>query len=542
MPYLAPGSQIVLYPMVPLTKDYENTLYFANFDAQKSYFDGLPVKYPFLNQSYQRWDSGKLRLDVASNTNADAMYTCNYLRFQNTPFGTKWYSAFIDRINYVNNETIEVEYTIDVVQTWLWGLSIEQCFIEREIPETDNFGEHLIDEGLDTGSTYWTPYNNFIPCNANRVGILATCDTEGNPIEGGMVANNVFTGLNFMQVDISDPAGPGVLNQLIAKLVDSGDEDSIVSMYQYPSFVGGADRFSSSFTVSFAMPGTLGGATANTGYKPKNAKLLQYPYSYIEVSNNCGTVKRYKWESFGQDTGGGQGAVMFRIVAVSVPSPEMLCYPQWYENIADNYDEGVPYTNFPQCAWTGDAFDAWFAQNAQQSAMSIVNTAVSYGVTGAGVGMGVGGAAGGIGAVPGTLVGAGVGTVVGAVVGGVQQAMKGKDMSNAPAPAHGQVGTGVLNAAEQKVGYNFRYKTVTKEYAESIDMYFSMFGYKVNRVGVPNISSRPHWNYVKTIGCDFQGGCPSDAKVKLCQIFDNGIRFWKNASEIGAYNIDNSPA
>ena len=44
MPYLAPGSQIVLYPNVPLTSDYENTIYFASFDAQKSYFDALPVK------------------------------------------------------------------------------------------------------------------------------------------------------------------------------------------------------------------------------------------------------------------------------------------------------------------------------------------------------------------------------------------------------------------------------------------------------------------------------------------------------------------
>ena len=50
--------------------------------------------------------------------NVEALYNCNYLAFQNASFGGKWFYAFIDSVEYVNNVTSEVTYTIDVMQTW----------------------------------------------------------------------------------------------------------------------------------------------------------------------------------------------------------------------------------------------------------------------------------------------------------------------------------------------------------------------------------------------------------------------------------------
>lgn len=73
-----------------------------------------------------------------------------------------------------------------------------------------------------------------------------------------------------------------------------------------------------------------------------------------------------------------------------------------------------------------------------------------------------------------------------------------------------------------------------------IDDYFTMFGYAIKRVKVPNRNSRPHWNYVKTIGCTLTGSIPSDDMKKICNIYNNGITFWKNGSEIGHYELDNT--
>ena len=60
-------------------------------------------------------------------------------------------------------------------------------------------------------------------------------------------------------------------------------------------------------------------------------------------------------------------------------------------------------------------------------------------------------------------------------------------------------------------------------------------------IKTPNINSRPHWNYVKTINCVIVGEAPSDDIATICGIFNNGITFWKNGDEVGNYNLDNSP-
>ena len=67
-----------------------------------------------------------------------------------------------------------------------------------------------------------------------------------------------------------------------------------------------------------------------------------------------------------------------------------------------------------------------------------------------------------------------------------------------------------------------------------------MYGYQINRVKVPDITSRPHWNYIQTIGCTAIGSVPADSMRKIISIYDNGITFWKNGSEVGDYTLDNT--
>lgn len=65
-----------------------------------------------------------------------------------------------------------------------------------------------------------------------------------------------------------------------------------------------------------------------------------------------------------------------------------------------------------------------------------------------------------------------------------------------------------------------------------------MFGYKINRVKIPNITGRRNWNYVKTINFNFEGDIPQmDLKI-IKIIFDSGVTLWHNPSTI--YNYRNS--
>ena len=67
-----------------------------------------------------------------------------------------------------------------------------------------------------------------------------------------------------------------------------------------------------------------------------------------------------------------------------------------------------------------------------------------------------------------------------------------------------------------------------------------MYGYATHRVKIPNISARPHWNYVKTIDANIVGSVPVESMSKIRSIFDKGVTFWKNGDNVGNYNLDNS--
>ena len=100
---------------------------------------------------------------------------------------------------------------------------------------------------------------------------------------------------------------------------------------------------------------------------------------------------------------------------------------------------------------------------------------------------------------------------------------------------------GSLNVSAKKQQFYRGRVSVTSEYAKIIDDYFTRYGYSTKRLKVPNRNSRPHWNYVKTVGCTVTGSIPSDDIRLICSIYDTGITFWKNGSEIGNYSLDNSP-
>ena len=136
--YVLPNTNIKLLKECPLDNTYTNTLWFADKEKQTNYFLGL-VKKHFYRCSYQR-QSKSIRLEVRY----DDIYECNYLMYQNTGHGNKWFYAFITKIEYVNETTSEVFFEIDVMQTWMFDYTLKESFVEREHSETDNIGDNIV--------------------------------------------------------------------------------------------------------------------------------------------------------------------------------------------------------------------------------------------------------------------------------------------------------------------------------------------------------------------------------------------------------------
>ena len=81
--------------------------------------------------------------------------------------------------------------------------------------------------------------------------------------------------------------------------------------------------------------------------------------------------------------------------------------------------------------------------------------------------------------------------------------------------------------------------SIKQEYAKIIDDFFSMYGYQVNSLKLPNITGRTNWNYVKTLECNIVGSLPESGVEELKEIFNNGVTIWHNPATFLDYSQSN---
>lgn len=112
--------------------------------------------------------------------------------------------------------------------------------------------------------------------------------------------------------------------------------------------------------------------------------------------------------------------------------------------------------------------------------------------------------------------------------------------SLSPYTAKGNTNGGDINTCSGRNGFSFYKMSIKQEYAKIIDDFFSMYGYKVNEVKIPNITGRQNWNYVKTIDCNLLGDIPQEDMQKLKDIFNTGVTFWHNPNTFLDYSQSNN--
>lgn len=500
--YIAPNTIIYLLQGVPLDNKYENTIYFPNVNTQTDYFQTTFTRKIFTAQMYQRHERDYIRLRV----NADNIYSYNYLMFQNTNYGNKWFYAFILNVEWVNNEVAEIRFEIDVLQTWLFEAELEACLVERHHTSTDAVGSNLQPENLDTGEYVQSNQQALNVTGGLVLVAAATFDKNGNESSGGQRAG-VYQGLTLNVFD-DDSSGRTELNNWLSTY--SAKKDEIVSIFYAPAVYRNAtDHLIPRPLTAISKPTTIG------AYTPRNKKLLTYPYTFAYVSNLQGTTATYMYEYFKS------ADVQFYTYGDFSLNPSMLLAPAAYKAEAGsagiNWDEAIQLTGFPQVSYNVDTFKAWLAQ-AASSVIAKVATGAGYGYMAGGVS------------------GAAVGAVVGGATGGVQQVSQIPAHLIAPRQAHSTSAPSTFVAINM---FDFMYynKHITEEYAAIIDQYFDWYGYAINRIYVPGKNNRTHWTYIKTRGCEVRGNVPTDDKIKICSIYDKGVRWFTHTSRVGQYSV-----
>ncbi len=499
---------------VPLENDYKNTLYFTNKDNQHSYFASKIVK-SYDNFSYQRKDHV-----IRIPEEYDKIYHCNYVMYQNTAYSNKWFYCFIKEMKFISEGVTELIIETDVIQTWLFDYTIKPSFVEREHVIDDSIGLHTVPEGLETGEyicnevvkddeledlsyvimvSEWTGGSENKPLAVNYGGIFSA--------GGAYICETMSQVVNIIQA------------------YQDGRGDAVIGVYMVPTKIIKEDEPDD--TLQFqgqSKPVTYITAfdkqTKLNGYTPRNNKLLTYPYQYIINSNNNGNANILQYEYFS-----GNGCT-FEIEGVPTIGGSIKCVPMNYKGIERMQEEGIMLGKFPTLSWSEDLYTNWLTQNAVNIGIGIASSGLSI-IGGLGMmGTGAGAVAGGSMLLSG---GMGIAQTIGQVY---QHEM-------IPNSAKGNINGGDITTSHKMNLFHFYKMSITKEYAEIIDKYFDIRGYKVNMVKTPNKAHRSRYWYTKTIDINIDGDIPMNDMQKIKDCYNRGITFWRNASEIQNYDLTN---
>lgn len=539
----------------------------------------------------------RIKLDLP----ADTLYHCNYCMYQNKSVCNGWIYCFITDVEYINDNTTEISIETDVFQTYLYGLdwTIPPCFIEREtVPSEDS--KYLLTAEPEMNLLYKiTDTNEMDFSNVGGYAICTSARTETKYVETPLnnyqetidvyaadsaVTRGTFRGANFYYVN--DFEGWTQIGNILKNLNKAGTIESVVSVFTIPvqfypgDFKGwntanSTPRQPGEYQASFDVPER--GNTVD-GYKPKNAKLLYYPYTYCRVTDYNGSCAEYRYELMDSR----------KICCYYEPDPtcQALVAPHKYMNTLYNLDYGFVTNCGSTGTWSNTAFQNWLAQNAGSivaGAFDIALTGLSFAIP----------AAGAIKSLKAAETAAKIASTSKKAK-QISQATKMYERATDQALKTAGVGAGIAssqvsqganlaaqiyNASKQPTvqrgtaNYDMLFMTgmqglhaqrfqVRAEFAEQIDEFFTTYGYSVERIEDVNITSRPAFNYVKTVGASAKSlytrsvsedygsilkgkvtrgaGTPADALAVINAAFDGGVTFWHTTSNFGDYGLDNS--
>ena len=593
---ITPDTDIFLLKC-ELKLDNKNQLTFQNATAQYNYFNSLP-KLELDGAKYQRKDGA-----IRYNGHFDDLIQYNYCMYKNSNYSDKWFYAFIIGLEYVNDNCTLVYITTDTFQTWQFDLEYKTSFVEREHIINDTPGANLIPENLETGEykiagtgdvqnlepIYVIAYTGYtIKYKENSAPTVPYVDyltDHGNSINGIPQAMAfIATGslwkyyclmrslVGWQEGDVTNQSEYVVSSFTVPKVAVNG---LLIDENRLQGILAGQvvnDIWVLKGLATATMEELIQRPNTLDGYTPKNGKLLQYPYLYIGFNPVQGASKIYRYEDFENAT------PVFKFISEVNPNPTIFVLPQNYRGKSgNNLSDAASLNGYPLLSTTTDYYNSWLAENA-----GLVNVQTERETYAANMGVVTGGSnllASAIGMIAGASSGlstlgnmgsrfsdyntnggrgsgAGLG-ITGGVTGTIGAAA---DLKNTAANYDFYIKELLATVERQKLmpdsatlggsnatilGYSlidndiFTRYNIKAQFARRIDNFFEMFGYATNELKVPNINTRPYWNYVKTQGINLEGDIPEADLAEIRNLFDNGITLWHDPTHYLDYSQNN---
>lgn len=466
--------------------------------------------------------------------------------YKNTEYSDKYYYAYITEIKYINDNMTEMKIQTDVFQTWQFDFIYKKSFIERKHVTDDIIGRYTLLEPVTTGEYVVNEYDYYSEFDEDLYVIQATelispYDTLYNDYYVTDFAGIPMAGWTYMLDSVAE------VKELISGYNTAGKISAIYNAYMIPKICVQQDQIlpiyphiyygqvaPMVYSKSYEKPIQL------DNYSPKNNKLLTFPYCYMLMSNNNGSSNILHYEKFKDNM------CEFIISGIPTPNGSIKCTPT---NYASNHsfveEEGILAGKYPTLNWNFDVYADWLLTNSAS-----LNTQKNYGAISAGIG--VAGAIGTGAAIGATLAtGGALAPLLFAELGFMGATFAGAEkITNAmaldyehslmPNSTQGLAAGGDINVAQDCAGFFFYKYSIKKENAKIIDDYFSMFGYKVNSLEIPQLYTRKNWNYLKVVEPNIEGDeIPDTDMNKYKQMLEAGITFWHNPNTFRDYSQSN---
>lgn len=480
----------------------------------------------------------------------NTVLNCNYIMFQNTSYSSKWFYGWIDRITFVSGGCVEIEFTIDIWNTWKNELVLNQVYVEREHTNDDTIGNNLIPESVYINNYVTDLSQRVYPDLNNKFFIIieSTYDINNNRDFSGIRAyDGTLCGViryAFLMQRSTMLTDAQTISTFINNMSEEKLETAIQGIYiaPYESLVGQYnvnthEVYFNRYNTSAKIIKLNTNEFDNYGFENvKNNKLKTYPFSFIRVSNNAGSYNDYKKELMLKQ--GIEQEYIFEVQTTVVNGLSGYIYSPFYKGETYEINEAVAIGKLPTVSYASPYYTNWLAQNSVNfhkqilgSALNITNDlvgSVNMQPTKKGLQMG-------------NPISSGI-KMGNAVVNAQLEYLNFKDQVHRakmiPNNVSDHVGNGDVKMCTGALSPVISRVRVSDEDIERIDNYFTRYGYAINDIKYPNTSGRKSFNYVKVASGEntFKSNIiDSDTLNEINNIFSGGVTLWHDIEKIGIY-------
>lgn len=515
------------------------------------------VKFTYGNCTYMRKDKV-----IVVDANADVLEAAgvNYCRYINADFNNSMYFyAFVDKIEYVAPQTSRLHIRTDCFTTYFDRIVKNQCFVEREHVDNDKPGRNLMPEPtpnfemicINAWERVWNSATPGWFMNYFYVGAYATHAPGSDPISPvtsvDYVGNVPSPGhLYIAQVDDGAAMFEELIDQqyeisytvIIPKSAVGTIATNVSGIYvaqdktESGSWAGDEE-------INIGGPYITGVSLPGGTYDIKNQKLCTYPYQYIEMSDMWDQSIVLKPESIAPYGGDAK----FYLHAESGAVPSFTLYCKDYEN-ESAFRNSISINCFPAVPYATSYYDQYMAIHKNQMEVERIKheREMVKGFVGAGADVVSGITQLGMGSPTGVdSLGKGISGIMDTEIARRDYNAKYDDMKQRP-PLVRNAPDGSTKLGVDGIGFHINHWLPKSAFLEQLDSFFDRYGYNVSVCKTPQWSSRPKFNYVKTVGANIAGQIPESDKEIINGLLDAGLTVWHSVGDYGIYDGANNLA